>query len=390
MGTPSFDIAIVGGGLAGCSAAISLANLGYQVVLFEAKAYPHHKVCGEFLSPECIHLFDELGITQQIRALHPVPICHVQITAPNGATWISKLPGEGWGISRYGLDQLLADHARLQGVEVCENTCVTQIQGGLDSQFSIETRSQSPVQVRVVIGAHGKRSNLDRALNRSFLKSHQPFIGLKNHFQGPPLSDHVALFVFPGGYCGMSEVEGGIANVCLLVRQDIFRQTADDSPANIAKFIDWMCQQNPYLDRWLSQATPMLDQWVSIGQVPFIRKQLVERDILMAGDAAGLIAPLAGDGMAMALHGGLLAAHYADRILQQPQFADVFLKNYAGDWRRNFADRMRLARALQAFMLRPNLLTPSLHLLNRIPALGDFLVRHTRGSYPIEQKGVSL
>ncbi|MBZ0316053.1 MAG: NAD(P)/FAD-dependent oxidoreductase [Anaerolineae bacterium] len=388
MSETSFDVAIVGGGLAGSSAALVLAEAGYRVGLFEAKHYPHHKVCGEFLSSECIHLFNQLGVTSQIQALCPISIRTVQITAPNGTTWTNPLPGEAWGLSRYALDKLLVDHARPHGVAVYENSTVTNVSGRLSEKFCLEIRSASHLstfQARAVIAAHGKRSNLDRALNRSFLDKPQPFMALKNHFHGPPLGDQVRLFVFPGGYCGMSEVEGGLANVCLLVRQEVFRQAG----GTIEQFIAWMCQQNPPLGQWLSQAIPVHDRWLSIGQVPFIRKRLVENDILMAGDAAGLITPLAGDGMVMALHGGMLAATYVDKMLRQPTLAKSLLKDYAQDWRRQFANQMRLARGLQSIMLRPSLLTPGLYFLNRFPVTGELLVRYTRDSHVLKQKRVS-
>lgn len=385
MSETFFDVAIVGGGLAGSSAALVLAEAGYHVGLFEAKCYPHHKVCGEFLSPECIHLFNQLGITSKIQALCPISIRAVQITAPNGTTWTNPLPGEAWGLSRYALDKLLVDHARQQGVVVYENSTVANVSGRLSEKFCLEIRSASHFQARAVIAAHGKRSNLDRALNRSFLDKPQSFMGLKNHFHGPPLGDQVRLFVFPGGYCGMSEVEGGLANVCLLVRQEAFRHAG----GTIEQFIAWMCQQNPPLGRWLSQATPAHDRWLSIGQVPFIRKRLVENDILMAGDAAGLITPIAGDGMVMALHGGMLAAAYVDNILRQPSLSKSLLKNYALEWRKRFINQMRLARVLQSIMLRPSLLTPGLHFLNKFPVMGELLVQYTRDSHILEQKGIS-
>ncbi len=388
MSETSFDVAIVGGGLAGSSAALVLAEAGYRVGLFEAKHYPHHKVCGEFLSSECIHLFNQLGVTSEIQALCPAPIRTVQITAPNGTIWTSPLPGEAWGLTRYALDKLLVDHACQHGVAVYENSTVTNVSGRLSEKFCLEIRSAShpsTCQARAVIAAHGKRSNLDRALNRGFLDKPQPYMGLKNHFHGPPLGDQVRLFVLPGGYCGMSEVEGGLANVCLLVRQEGFRQAG----GTIEQFIAWMGQQNPPLGQWLSQATPVHDRWLSIGQVPFIRKRLVENDILMAGDAAGLITPLAGDGMVMALHGGMLAATYVDKMFRQPTLAKSLLKDYAQDWRRHFANQMRLARALQSIMLRPSLLTPGLHFLNKFPVIGELLVQYTRDSHILEQKGIS-
>src|SRR5216684_5333474 len=106
-GPGPFDVAVVGGGPAGCSAAIQLALGGARVVLLEARAYPHDKLCGEFLSPECAGLLDQLGLTPALRALAPVSIDTVRLTAPNGATWESRLPGTAWGLTRRALDQSL-------------------------------------------------------------------------------------------------------------------------------------------------------------------------------------------------------------------------------------------------------------------------------------------
>ena len=71
MTTAAFDVVVIGGGVAGCSAAITLAQQGTRVALVEAKAYPHHKVCGEVLSPGCVPMLERLGVLEAIRALNP-------------------------------------------------------------------------------------------------------------------------------------------------------------------------------------------------------------------------------------------------------------------------------------------------------------------------------
>src|SRR5579872_2397798 len=103
MKRESFDVAIVGGGPAGCSAAITLAAQGATVVLFESKTYPHHKVCGEFLSPECRGELDQLGLTASIQALHPISIEAVRIVAPDGAAWETRFPEVAISLSRAAL-----------------------------------------------------------------------------------------------------------------------------------------------------------------------------------------------------------------------------------------------------------------------------------------------
>ncbi len=185
-----FDAAIIGGGLAGCSAAIHLAKKNLRVVLFEANTYPHHKVCGEFLSPECAYLLDELGVMAVISALQPATITTVTISSPDNTVWESNLPGAAIGVSRYVLDDCLAKQATAQGVDLRQGTKVIGVSGNLDQTFKLQVRSPSgteAISAKLVIGAQGKRSTLDRSLNRTFLQKHQPFVALKTHFYRLPL-----------------------------------------------------------------------------------------------------------------------------------------------------------------------------------------------------------
>ncbi|HEX2622351.1 MAG TPA: NAD(P)/FAD-dependent oxidoreductase, partial [Phototrophicaceae bacterium] len=329
----SVDTVVIGGGLAGCLAAITLARRNRRVVLLEAKSYPQHKVCGEFLSPECLPIFDEAGFLPALQALHPVIIRTARITAPDSTAWQTTFPAPGTGISRYALDAALAVYAASLGVEVCDGIRVNRIDGSLDDGFrltAVRTNGTSTFRAKTVIAAHGKHSNLDRVLNRTFLRTRHAYVGLKRHFTGASLHDHLDLHVFPGGYCGMSDVEDGKTNVCLLVRQDVFQR--ETSNEGIDQFIGWMSEQNPYLHQWLTRATPLYDHWISIGQVTLVPKSPLEGDILLAGDAAGMIAPLAGDGMAMALQSGVLAANLIDRYLEHQLTASELKRQYARSW----------------------------------------------------------
>ena len=188
--TAVYDVAIIGGGPAGCSAAITLAGRGLRVVLIEAKRYPHHKVCGEFLSPECHQLLGDLGVMAMLMALHPVPIKVACISAPDGTAWETRFPQPGLGISRSALDATLATRARDLGVEVREATTVTDVRGSLHEGFLIETRTgngRAQIPARTAIAAYGKRGTLDRVLKRRFMDRPQPFVAFKTHIRGPSL-----------------------------------------------------------------------------------------------------------------------------------------------------------------------------------------------------------
>ena len=385
-GAGRYEVAVVGGGPAGCSAAIHLAQAGVRVALLETRAYPHDKLCGEFLSPECAGLLDQLGLTPALRGLGPALIETACLSAPDGTLWQTRLPGTALGLTRRALDEALALRAQALGVALHTGTTVTRIDGGLAQGFQMSATGAGPatIRARAVIAAHGRRGALDRTLARRFLRQPQPFIALKTHFTGPPLPGRIELHGFPGGYCGLSEVERGTGpngravNLCLLVQEATFRRVGGPGPQRVPAFIRWMRSQNSRLEAWLSQATQLDERWLSIAQVPFGPKRPVVSEVLMAGDSAGLITPLAGDGIAMALSAGRMAAGRLRLFLSGGQSAAELCQGYERDWRRQFGGRVQLGRWLQLAMVRPRWLSWGLRLLNVAPGMGEYVVTHTR------------
>jgi flavin-dependent dehydrogenase len=388
MNPNHFDAAIIGGGPAGASAAISLAAAGARVVMCETKTYPHSKVCGEFLSPECAGLLTRLGLPDMLRRNGAVPIEHALLSASGGVEWETRLPGPAWSLSRRTLDAELAAHASRQGVEVREGTSVTAVKGNLRDGFVVETRSRrtavGALRAQVVIAAHGKRSALDRTLGRDFLKRSQPFVALKAHLSGPSLRNRIELHAFPGGYCGLSDMEAGQVNVCLLVRERILQAVIQRGSAGPTAIVNWMRGQNVHLEAWFAGAKQSQADWLSIGQVMFGDKRPVVKDLLMVGDAAGLIAPLAGDGIAMALQSGRMAAEHCGAYLRGEWSASQLCRRYAAAWRWEFGSRLRLGRLLQAFMLRPRWLGLALSAIAALPPLGRYFIAHTRAPIQYE------
>lgn len=390
-----FDVIVAGGGPAGCSAAIHLAAAGVRVLLCEARPYPHDKLCGEFLSPECAPMLDGLGVWREVRALAPAIIDTACLTAPGGAAWETQLPSPAWGLTRRALDAALAARAREAGVHLREGVTVSGIAGGLSGGFTVDLAARDSGRVkasaRTVIAAHGKRAGLDRALGRRFLAQPQPFLALKRHFQGPPLPGRIELHTFPGGYCGMSALEGaagggaGAANVCLLAHTSAWQRAGAAGPGAAEMLVAWIREQNPRLEAWLSRAMPMGDRWLSIAQVPFGPKRPVVNEVLMAGDAAGLVAPLAGDGIAMALRSGQLAAEHLQAFLAGEISPAELADGYAHAWRREFGPRLRVGQLAQMLMLRPRMFGLALRLLRAVPALGRYFVRHTRDLRAVEE-----
>ena len=160
----TYDVAVIGGGLAGLSASIQLVRAGYSVVLFEKEKYPFHRVCGEYISLESWNFLENLGYPLSDMDL-PL-IKNLIISAPNGNYITHPLPLGGFGISRYKIDQEMANLARANGVHLLEGKKVTDVHFK-HSMFHIQS-SLSYYQAKQVCGAFGKRSNLDLKWKRSF------------------------------------------------------------------------------------------------------------------------------------------------------------------------------------------------------------------------------
>ena len=150
--TKHYDCAIIGGGLAGLCLAIQLVQKGHEVVLFEQKEYPYHKVCGEYISMESWSFIESLGLN--LKALNLPIINELHVTAQNGFKITSALALGGFGISRHSLDYLLANIAKEIGVLLIENCKVLDVKFG-NNLYKV-TATKFEVNAKLVCGSFGK------------------------------------------------------------------------------------------------------------------------------------------------------------------------------------------------------------------------------------------
>ena len=203
------EISIIGGGLAGLTAAIDLLNRNFKVVVFEKNDYPKHKVCGEFISNEVLPYLEKLGIN--IESLQPAHIYKTELSTHSGKKIKAKLPLGSFGVSRYKLDAYLANKVYELGGKIVFETVKTI--DFSDDNFTISTQSGEVFHSKVALGAFGKRSNLDIELNRNFIQQKSPWLSVKAHYSGDFPNDLVGLHNFEGGYCGISKVEDNAINI---------------------------------------------------------------------------------------------------------------------------------------------------------------------------------
>lgn len=367
-----FDVIIVGGGLAGLTASLHLKQYGYKVVVCEKQQYPHHKVCGEYVSAEVVPYLRKLGIL--LDTTNTVSIDTMQLSTVSGKSIKAKLPLGGRGISRYALDNLLYESALQRNIPFAFES-VTAIQFA-DDLFEVRMTSGTVFFAKMVIGAFGKRSNLDKQLNRHFFRKKSHWLGIKAHYTYTDFPDNlVALHTFEGGYGGLSKTETGAVNFCYLVSYNSFGKEND-----VHKFNENIVARNPFLGTFLESAEPLFKEPLAIAQVSFEKKETVKEHIIMCGDTAGLIHPLCGNGMAMAIHSAKLASEQIHHYLTDPNFdRGQMEKEYTRLWKKNFGYRLWMGRQLQSLLLHRKLSSIALSLATRSPFLLRNLIKQTHG-----------
>lgn len=364
------QVIIIGGGLAGLTAGIHLSKKGYSVVIIEENDYPRHKVCGEYISNEILPYFESLDL--DVSELHPTQISELHFSSASGTLIKAKLPLGGFGISRYTLDHYLCNKALQNGCEIIQDRVSNVI--FKDDEFSVVTENQISYTAKVVFAAYGKRSNLDRNLNRSFFLKKSHWLAVKAHYSGDFSNTVVGLHNFRGGYCGVSKVENDKINICYLTDYEAFKKYK-----NVADFEKMVLMQNPNLDKILQNATALFDKPITISQIAFDKKSTIENHILMIGDTAGVIHPLCGNGMAMAIHSAKLACESAILFLEEKATRTQMEAIYARQWRFHFASRLKMGRRLAKVLQKPHLSETLLRIFVRMPFLLPMIIRKTHG-----------
>lgn len=363
-----YDLIVIGGGVAGCAAAITAARQGARVLLIEKGSYPRHKVCGEFISPEALSILSEL-----LGAAHPVLasanaisqarlfFTHRSMTLP--------LKAEALSISRHELDLALWEAAIAAGVNA--RTGIEALDAKRGEHFAIET-DKGQFESKAVVNATGRWARVGPRRKKMPQEPSLRWIGLKAHFRAEESSSEAThstdLYFFKAGagYCGVQYLANGSLNVAALVR------------IGRAKSLDEVFTLHPALLQ-RSKAWSSVFPEIATAPVFFAPSQPVSDGILNAGDAAGFVDPFAGDGIALALRAGLMASANLWPAFEGRCSVDFAAARYSRQYRARFSSIFRNAALLRRALALPYAIQMPLASSLRVPLIGELAVRLTRG-----------
>lgn len=348
-----YNFVIIGGGVAGLSAAIRLTELGAKPLVLEGGHYPYHKVCGEFLSPECLSYLHQWDI-------QPVPIYQMHLrTISAELTFPFRI--HAGALSHLDLDPSLAKHATAHGATISLDTQVKAFhpKSSFEKTHRIELMSGEMIHTYHAIIATGRIPGYHQK------KPISQYIGIKSHFAGIPINHALEMFSFPGAYLGIVPVGPDTYNVaCLATMKNVKKQ------GGVEAFMEDLISQNSVLKSYLLEGKNLFSQWMSVPISSFGLKQTPAwEDIYFIGDAAMTVPPACGGGLSLAINGGCLAAEYA--IHQHA-------KDFKSIWRAKCTNQLFWAKVLHQMMMCPQLGNKLIKCAHIFPSLANYTFHLTR------------
>jgi len=388
IGNQQSQIAIVGAGPAGSSLAIRLAARGFGVTLVERESFPRHKLCGEFISPECLRHFSELG-ADGILSAGGERISETRFYDRRGRDFTipsSMLDGAGFALSlsRFEMDRQLINRARDVGVSVLEKTrpAAVEMDDGRITSLLLSGESGQPdrLEAGLFVDATGRAGVLSKLIERSgrqeARRSGRPSlaVGFKAHFENARVDPGTCeIYFFPGGYGGLTPIENGAANLCFIVDPRAARKLGSDPNGILRNAV----MRNARAADTLEKARPAAD-WLAVSVNSFGRAEQAEADNLSAvGDAAAFIDPFTGSGMLMALESSALLA---EAVVAHAHDASAIARVYSSSYDRVFSRRLRVCSYLRRAAFVPLVPTLAISFFNFSKRGRSFLASSTRSA----------
>jgi menaquinone-9 beta-reductase len=350
-----YDLAIVGGGPAGSTCAAFSAANGLRTIVLEREKFPREKVCGDCINPSCWPVLERLKVDQQIHETAHGALDRVEFINLRGQCLSVKLPRGGnaeIAIKRSIFDFILLENARRRGADVRHETVVRAIaRSNVAWQLTID---EEMILTRFLVAADGRNSTVGRLLGM-LPRIERERVALQAHVPLPTnFGNRVVLQLLPGGYSGQAPVNDSQLNLCLVGRA-----------ATLPRLRDWAAKE--------FMLSPM-QQWRTI--TPLARRSIspARKDLFFIGDAARVVEPFTGEGIAYALRSGEIAAKMIHRLHRGGNAMNVrqeFRRAYEAMYR----GRLWINALTRAVVVSPQMGSAFFQLARYQPRLLRFLTR---------------
>ena len=395
------DVIIAGGGPAGASAAIHLAKRGARVLLAEQKKFPRAKLCGEFISPECVLHFERLGVADRMLAAHPARLSATVFYSRTGksvsvpSAWFGA-DGVALGLSRAEMDERLLRRASDAGAHVIEDAQVVGLVCERNRVRGVSIRaegSETEYRAPLTLDATGRARVLARRVGpqRNGSKPQRaPLVAFKAHLENTRVADgKCEIYFYRGGYGGLSSIEGGLSNLCFIASARDVRACGADAERVMREVV---CQ-NARAALVLACAR-VCTPWLAVSLEGFGRYSVAPANGLLAiGDAASFIDPFTGSGMLMALESGeLAAAIIASHLDTNPTVPDMRQLNadYVAAYHERFDSRLKACALIRRAAFVPGMAEIAIRFFGLSESLRHFVAGRTRSRAHRGQHGTRV
>jgi flavin-dependent dehydrogenase len=352
-----YDVIIAGAGPAGSSAAIHLATNGINVLLVEQKKFPRAKLCGEFISPECQDHFEKLGVARSIVCSAPAAISETVFYSRRGhhvtvpSSWFGKRVA--LGLSRAVMDDVLLKHAAEVGADVVEGANVVGPRIEADSVRGLKVKNgtaEREFEGTLTIDATGRARILARKLNGAHHQKPK-LIAFKAHLRNTRVAARACeIYFYPGGYGGLSSIEGGESNLCFIVNAEQVKRCNSDPERVMREAVMKNARACYTLASAAARSEWLSATWEHFGEHFGRNSPAPAKGLLAIGDAAAFIDPFTGSGMLMAFESGELVAEVIGRHRNKLNTRDamaILAADYTDAYREKFHSRLRICGLLR-------------------------------------------
>lgn len=383
MADKIFDVIIVGAGPAGSACAIELAKSGLHIALLDKATFPRDKTCGDALSVDVINQLRKLSDTlaEQFDTLeNKIPSYGVKIFSPDhnhiDIPFIYKnVKSCGYISPRIHFDNLLFQHAKqYSNITIYENCVVTNVT--ISNNEAVLQTSQGIFSAKMIAGADGAHSVISKSLGNIKVEKEHYSAGLRVYYEnvsGFHNEGYIELHFFKDilpGYLWIFPLAGNKANVGI----GMLSSEVSKKKINLKEILQNLLKTHSHLKERFKDAKPL--ETIKGYGLPLGSKKrdLSGERFLLAGDAAALIDPFSGEGIANAIRSGRVAGEHIINCFENNNFSGTFNKAYDREIYRRMWKEFKISRTLQQLVRYPVLFNFVIKKAGQSKYLQNFLI----------------